>query len=352
MTTIQRKYPSKKWGEVYADRVDHLLKQRDKKLQLFASERRSSSNSIAQIQPNGEDVLPSFSLTTFIRTCKHTVDNTLPPPKQLDWDVHWGTQLLCYICSTPAYSDCIVCSKCNLIAHNLCVETVAQANSKKQRPKLFTMKSRVQPVVEHLCPECKDAFQNDLDFYQKVVENLKEEKLRDHCANIITKRAKICIERRKALKKKLAVVFIQSLFRGKLVRAKYLVELRSKPRIVVLKLQQLPKLLNGSHGVVVVTVQDTFKEVQLFRYDKTFDQALNDSILVPGLTWYMTILVTVAVKEEGQSYYIVGQSQLCVRDLDNMMKQKEITLSFFEKLWVSTSKLKFIFMTSKSNWKI
>ncbi len=331
MTSLERKTPAKKWGKIYTERVDHLIKQRDKKLQAFANERRSSMDSAA----TGEcDSLPKLSLAAFMRNCKHTVDNVVPPPRQLDWNIHWGTQLLCYICSTPAYSDCIVCSKCNLIAHQLCSESL-HIKSNVQRPKLWVMKSRVSPSTQHTCPECKEAFQNDVDFYQKIVDSLRDEKIRLHCANVITKRAKIFIEKKRAIRKKISVILIQSLFRGKLVRVKYLTDLRSKPRIVILKFKQLPRFAPGVQSVTIVTVVDTFKDVQLFRYDKTTEQSLCESIMIPGITWYMTIVVTIAAREDGNSFYIVGQTQLCMRDLDDMMKHKELVLQFFEKVSVS-----------------
>jgi hypothetical protein len=66
---------------------------------------------------------------------------------------------------------------------------------------------------------------------------------------------------------------------------------------VTVKLLHIPVALMD-HGVVVLTVYDMLKEAQSFRLDATVESAMKQGFLIPGLAANLTLLFTIARKEE------------------------------------------------------
>lgn len=358
---IQRKHSIKKWSQIYSERVDELIERRETKvnqqlqykdflLSKFKSPRSNSSlnddesSIISGLEFDSPSVMSNANQSLMSeQSCKRSETNLAPPPKQIDWKKHWGTQLMCYICSIPAINDCIVCTKCNLIAHARCVAEEKKKNNfnnnMSNSNKLHALRllapnapAKLHPTPEYKCPYCEETFNADMQFYNKIVANLRLEKLRNLCATVIAKRILIFLEKRRLAKKKICIIFLQAFFRGKLMRMRYHAQMRTKPRLVLIHFKQLPAWLRDMNAVVVVTVHDTFKDAQLFRYDKTLETALTETIMIPGITWYMTMIVNIAVKEDGQNFALLGQSQLAMRDIVDILKRKEIKLDFADKI--------------------
>ena len=346
-TSFQRRHAPKKWGEVFSERVDEILSRRD-------ARQRQESVSVCSAGSAGLDdesvsvASSALPLRSFVRTARRTVSSVVPPAAQSDWRSHWGNALACYLCHRPAVCECVVCAKCNVVAHTACVEerdstssfSSSSSSAKKAhkpsrvRLALSASQRKVSPAPPHVCSFCEEALQADEAHYQRLVERVREEKLRQYCAVVIARRMRIFLEKKRATRKKFSILLLQAFLRGKIRRRQYLNELHTQPRTVVLKLRDLPAALSALSHVVVLTVHDTFKNVQLFRYDKTVQQCAEEAIIIPGLTWHVTLLVTLAVREDGQSFFVLGQAQVAVRDIENILKPRDITMHFYEKVVV------------------
>jgi hypothetical protein len=92
--------------------------------------------------------------------------------------------------------------------------------------------------------------------------------------------------------------------------------------------------------LIIIAVHDTFKNMQLFRYDKTVENLLaGEMILIPGICLYHTLLITICMKDTGTGngvYTLIGQAQLQIRDIGKRTKKSsEITLNFLERISVN-----------------
>jgi hypothetical protein len=122
-------------------------------------------------------------------------------------------------------------------------------------------------------------------------DRLLEERTHDICSRMIAKRLLIYMEKKKLQKKRLAIILIQSIMRKCIERKKFKVWRKSLIRIICVEVRALPqRVIEG--GQVIVTVFDTFKNVQLFRIDKTAECALQESFFIPGRS-YLTDLLCV-----------------------------------------------------------
>lgn len=293
-----------------------------------------------------------------LKECKHTAENLIPPPKQLDWDPSWGSQLLCYVCCEPAINDCMICKKCNMVAHFLCVtqaNKILEANTPFLPPiKLGSIRQsfgRAYKETEqsHKCPNCEETLRADLKYYENLILRLKEERQKELSASLIGYRAMIFVYRCRLQKKKKMIIRIQAKFRGILTRKKLLTTLLAKQqKIVVLQVLSLPnfitskELCNNSTGqpeaLVIVSIHDTFKNVQVFRFDKPVESVFNEMILLPGISLYHTLLVTLAVRDPTTNVYtLVGQAQLSIRDITKRTRRSELNISFLERITVRLS---------------
>eukprot|EP01039_Chlorochromonas_danica_P004438 gene4438-4862_t len=59
------------------------------------------------------------------------------------------------------------------------------------------------------------------------------------------------------------------------------------------------------------------------------------TLLIPGLASYMTLFLTLVIKEDIHSYSLLAQGQLAVRDMINPAVKKAFRVNFLEKIWVS-----------------
>ena len=290
------------------------------------------------------------------RECKHTATNLLPPPKQLDYSAHWGTTLLCYACSKPAINDCTVCSKCDMVVHNLCL---AERELNQHMPNLLvSLRTRSRSLnsenfkdfynppslmnnntleAGHKCPNCEETFEADMRYYESIVKRLKEERLHNFYASMIGYRILIFIEKCRLNRKKVKIVKLKATFRGILARKKFQQMLQSKQqKILLLHLLQLPLILKESDSLIIITIFDTFKNLQLFRFDKTIENVFHETIMVPGVSYSHTLLISIAVKDEhNANYSLIGQAQLSIRDISLRTRKCDITLNFLERITVS-----------------
>jgi hypothetical protein len=313
-----------------------------------------------------------------LKDCKHTAENLHPPPTQLDWNPSWGSQLLCYVCCEPAINDATMCKKCNMVAHFLCLNNPANEDDGFHLPPIkmsntrqsFFGKSYKDVNTAHRCPNCEETFTADMHYYEQLIMKIKEERQRELCATLIGYRALIFIYRCRMSKKKKALVKIQAYFRGILTRKSLMPLLSKQQKTVVLQFTHLPSCIVGSNKdlatmstnsnsvtavplmpecLIIIAVHDTFKNMQLFRYDKTVENLLaGEMILIPGICLYHTLLITIGMKDSGTGngvYTLIGQAQLQIRDIGKRTKKSsEITLNFLERISVIDCFISF-FMT-------
>ncbi|RYY87310.1 hypothetical protein EON63_04205 [archaeon] len=347
--TLKRKMAPKRWAQVYTDRQDSILQKRLEKEQRDAEERafilkqreekRRQEKERAEYEAEVADEVASDSsadspkgtrpppksptkLRMVIRDCRHTIENLSPPPKQKDWSAHWGTCLACYLCNRPAINDCTVCPKCNLIYHNLCHSYQSGISSR---------------YSSDICPNCDEEHQLDMLHYYEMVDKLRTEKIRSISAEIITRRAHVFLARKNLKWARQMITMIQAIVRGKMARNKYKINRRSFFRVVLMNILQLPQYADVplKHILLVITINDTYKNIQLFRFDKTAETVFDETILVPGIAAYMTVIFTLGVREEVYTYNLVGQAQLSVRDMVNAAHRKEYVLNFMDNILVS-----------------
>lgn len=392
--SIKRKNPQKKWTQIYADRVEDLKSEKMTQKETYTRSsyvvlpsRMEDSSTLASSSTMGDDEATSaktnasidsystsFSQSTQLRemikqlpTCKRTEHNVVPPPKQMEWKHHWGSQLVCYVCSYPALNDCVTCTKCNLICHRLCMENmhlnIKQSGAFGVSFKAHSLNSHAaryeSPVYEnrhrhrnntekhHRCPFCEEAFIADLQHYYHIIESLRESKLHQMCANVIIRRVMVFLERCRLLNKKRSIIHIQSIVRGILARKKFRQSIRTNPRVALIKVHMMPAFLRDiSHTlqyhkdyIVVVTVHDTFKNTQIFRFEKSYESILHDIIFIPGITYNHTIVMNFGIRDEnyfnGNNYYwLFGQAQIAVRDIRKQLESSEIVLNIIDKITV------------------
>lgn len=340
LATLSRKMAPKKWSQVYSERADAIQVRRQDKEKMLEQERkiilRARKERMEQMEANKNketgvdsddpgDGNPSkmSKVREAMNDCKRSIYNLVPPPSQLDWHAHWGSSLVCYICERPALTECTLCPKCNIISHHLCLQSQAM-NTSGASP-------------SSSCPNCAETYQAELDNYYREVERLKYERMLEISAEMVTRRAHVFLAVRRLAKAKYMLTRIQACVRGIIQRIKYRVMKRPHLRVVLLNVNQLPALPEAvtKNGLLIITVMDTFKNIQLFRFDKPLESIMAETVLVPGVASYMTLILTIASKEEAYSFTLTAQAQLCVRDMVSSSMKKEFVLNFMEKILVS-----------------
>lgn len=331
LSSIKKNKQLKRWSTIFTEKVDEI-KERKQKHDEAVDTMEIMTSKVAIVD------MMDFSITTSYRNKlerhgKQHIDNLPAPPRQMPWDPSLGMQLLCDLCNTPALNNSIICKKCNIVCHTHCVVKI-----KSTGRKLF--QGHVS-LDEWQCPHCEESLVADLTYYNRMVTKLRDEKMRNLCANMIIKRMMIFLERKKLARKMKAVVQLQAAFRRKLVHTKFMAWKKNILRLIILEITALPsKLLtenystNGACPMIVVTVHDTFKNIQLFRFDRTIPETFSDALFIPGITSHMSVFITIAMKEEIYNYSMIAQCQLALRDIVQIDVTKPFILKFNDRISV------------------
>lgn len=110
---------------------------------------------------------------------------------------------------------------------------------------------------------------------------------------------------------------------------------RSQLRVIMIELTRLPIVLESLKSpIIIFTVFETMRNVQVFRFDRAVDAALEQAVLIPGIASNMSILITIGVKEDHNTYTLVGQAHFALRDLSHLGKKKDYTMHFVQKIQV------------------
>lgn len=235
-----------------------------------------ASNFIVEIIGQREDMVDKMIKKSM---CRHNLENLVPPSKPLPWSTTWGSNVLCEVCSLPAVTDCSICQKCNAVTHKQCLVDTGQS------PESYD------------CPSCLESIRIEDEYYKSMLRRLEHERRIERDARKIAKQLVVVVERKRLRKKRVAAIAIQKTVRRFLALRRYKKWLRAQLRLVTVKLSYIPSMLLQD-GVVVMTVYDTLKNAQSFRLDATAEGAMKQGFLIPGVAANMSLLFTIARKDE------------------------------------------------------
>lgn len=339
---LERKHEPKKWVQLYTNTVRNKLELRNFKVQQRREDRMrmfrtddddddASVYTMATISLKTDNnraflttgspkkkLLPKIAVPSSSSGKKAASSSVLSekPPSLPVWHSHWGNQLLCYLCSQPALHSSVSCGSCNNIAHTRCVQEIARENSD----------------CLSYCMQCLEQFYADRADYNERRRQYKEELIRHHCASIIARRIRVFIERRRFVNKQRAVRKLQAVTRGLIYAQRYYRQMRGKLRLILLQVtpDYFP-LENSSteflnNVLITVTVYDSHKNAQYFRMERSYHALSDKAITLPGVNFFMTVIFTIAVRDEAKSYCILGQTQLSFGDIVYPAQPSEVTL--------------------------
>jgi hypothetical protein len=265
----RRKVRTKKWSKVYTEKtakpvVDEDL-QGQANLDFLASMWARTMLAKVLTKRIKEKVrLKSHS-------CKKSLLNIHPPNEVSNWKHHWGSQLMCDICSCPAIYDSLVCETCNTIVHISCVDNDPETLHEIIRQEETDEEAE---TLELFCGYCKDHNDSEEAYYKKELQRLKDDRQMKVVIRRIVSLLKTYVARQRFLKKRALTIVIQSCLRRRLVRKKFTQMRRNQMRVVVLDIVSLPKIDKAC--MVVWTVVDKFRNHQLFRLDREISKSTSE----------------------------------------------------------------------------
>eukprot|EP01041_Mallomonas_annulata_P005132 gene5132-10259_t len=313
IASLKKSIRLKKWSQVYTEKIetDHRLRE-------------------DVIEKRHDDIMHAWALAIISRRfilkirrkieqsrAKNAAFNQIREAFEFThWEPHLGTQLLCQICTKPGYNNCINCISCNAITHSYCLSNYYKANEKKYK-----------------CPECIDLYVEERIRHNQYVKRKKEEGKRQFYGNIIAKHVSSYMARRRFLKKRRSIVRVQALIRRFIFRRKFLSWRSFQMRVIAVEVKDLTEAVEGS--TIVLTVVDTMKYTQIFRFDKVIDKFnLLEPVtfLLPGITKNVYIVITISSKDDvgqqGQVTSFKAQGQLPLKDIRNNLETRVFNVKF------------------------
>lgn len=286
-SNFNKHHKKKDWKKIYIERVDDIIKKNETQEAVNEAEKGLDLTVATRFVQSMLDNGISSSLRLKGKEfCKNSIESIVPPRAHSSWKPSWGSQTLCSICDRPGISECTICSKCNIITHNSCIKFSAS----------FEFKGRNNDR-EYTCINCNESIQSELDYYERLKQQVIDDRRKEmHCRKV-AKHLVLMLERKKFEKKKRSVILLQSIIRRHLCWKRYTNWRRTQLRIVLLDLKHVPEFAIPN-GVLSLTVFDTFKNTQSFRLDSTVDEALEQFLMIPGVSTNMTLLITLAKMEE------------------------------------------------------
>lgn len=341
---------SKKWSKVFAESV-HSRAPIEEKVQIARGDNVTvffAKNAVAK----KIHALAKIKLYQRSFSCKRTIENLKPPNDLIHFKPSWKTSTLCDICMKPALSDSILCHFCDLVVHIGCHELRQEDSLFPMTPKMFntptnlttprsisTPKVRTpstagtpghakilprQPTGKVLvCKACRETQVEEYRLHEKDYEKVVDERRMHLFAKYLSKIVYTFVTRRKFLRQKEGITKIQSILRGYFFRKRFVMFRRRYLRVLHLQPLVIPKLDNKS--MLVLTVFDNVKNVQLFRLDRQVERMSEDGFIIPGMATTVNLVLTLVVVE-GQNHLIVGQASFSLRDVD-AFKPQDITFT-------------------------
>jgi hypothetical protein len=213
--------------------------------------------------------------------------------------------------------------------------TISSPTSANLEEDLFGPSNLMEPFE---CPNCEEALDADYIYYKKINESISIKKLKHDSANLIESRILVYLQQCKFHRKKKAIVKIQSIVR-RFVAVKVFQRWRIlQHRVKVLEFTHIPEWALQNNGHIIVCGIDSYKNVNLFRHEKVVENIFKESFLIPGVSAQMTLVISIALKENQESYsntyIIVCQTQLIMRDIKDFGQKKVFDLHLLDKIKV------------------
>jgi hypothetical protein len=284
-------------------------------------------------------------------TCRRTIENLKPPSELVFYRPHWKVSTLCDICMKPALSDSIICNFCDIIVHIGCHEISPEESAFVFTPKtnaitpkalttpknnLLTPKKTPDPPgtpkitgskLDYskilVCKNCRETQREEEKLHHVDYEKVCEERRLHLFGKYLSKIVYTHVTRRNYLRQKQGITKIQSILRGYFMRKRFLQFRRRSLRVLHMQPTLLPKL--DSKSMLIFTIFDNVKNVQLFRLDRQCDRMSEEGFIIPGIATSVNFVLTL-VTLEGQHHLIVGQASFSLRDVDPYQVQ-EITFT-------------------------
>lgn len=372
---MERKYPHKRWSDLYKQRSEALIKESEAPASLVQRKNLQLTTQMGTLIARmvGRRVRAKLKNKAF--SCHRTIENLTYPKDLREWKTHWGSQLLCTICLTPALFDCTSCRTCNSIAHRLCAAelyTMQQQGSIASSLSLssaslleededsdddddgdaprgvggsttelgleasFEDSFAALGMDEYNCSSCLQSYQDDVEYYERLRVKLARDRRWILALRLICRRILGYVERARFKKLRRGLVAIQTAIRKRRAKRVFFYWRRSQMRIVIVDLLHLPPATVLKNDLVSLCVVDPIKAQQLFRFDKTAAAALEEGFLIPGMTSHMSLVLSLCRVEEHTAnsiYVIQEQCQLSVRDIDNFLEKLSYRLPFGKRVW-------------------
>jgi len=250
------------------------------------------------------------------RSCKKSLLNLHEPTLLDQYKPHWDSQLSCEVCHKPAIYESIVCDTCNVVVHFACVNVdkiLSKGCQQGEHHITYHEETEDEPEKFELqCGVCEEFTDFETDYYEREMERLIEERLMRKFGRIILSKLRTHVARKKYLRRKEFSITCQSLLRRVFVMKRYASSRKNRLRILHLDIKHLPKI--QAHFLCWTAV-DVSKGTQVFRYDREVSQVEKEGFLVPGVSSYLSMFLSF-VRVEGNHYYITGQAQLALRDIN------------------------------------
>lgn len=331
MLGLKRRSPKKNWSKIFVDKIETAQREK-RENEVIEEDDYAGLKNLSIASMFIQDMVESRAINVMkakvnALKSKPTLQTLAPPKQHANWNASWGSQLLCHICGLPGISDTVICQKCDNIAHKQCIEFSLLDKG--------ITRITYATFAGYQCDSCSESIQVENDWYTRTKKELQEEDRTDTAARRIAKRCLILMERKRLAEKKAAVIKLQAAARMMVQLKKYLFWKRAQMRLVTIDVTRFPPP-TIENGVVVLTLFDTYKNIQSFRLDKTIEEALREKFLIPGLTANMTVVLTLAkevdLHDGSKRYFMYAQAELNLRDMRHFDRANTYSLNFVEKI--------------------
>jgi hypothetical protein len=342
MPGLSRQYSKKMWSKEFLARIADN-RRADTERRRHKTAKFTSTARMRFAKKVVEKIKEKMTYNGY--SCTRTLENTFPPTEPEEWKIGWPTQNLCMLCNIPCINESIRCRLCDIVCHYNCIlsqpqqpeddAAAGEIDDDETQSGIFLDEN---DNFEFTCEECVESISFEQKLFKTTVTKLKAQRDYKRNAMIIYQFVITYIEKKRFQKKRKALLLLQSCIRRRIANKRYLANRRLQMRVVVFEALAIPNLTETS--LVVITVLDTIKHSQLFRFDKFGTSALTEAILVPGINAHMTLVITICSRKEesfetkNNPYTYVSQLQavFALRDISNFLETDKYTLNLTDKI--------------------
>jgi hypothetical protein len=380
---VSKKRP--KWSKVFVDRIesqhyDDVVAQ--KKLNNSWLVLCAGSTIRHRMINNIKNKMSSKSFS-----CVRTVENyNSAPSPHSEFEPCWnGHNFLCLLCAKPAVNGLIPCKTCNTYVHKLCRDEDLIKNNEMQKDfesldcdfnnsfiddgndsKFDEENTRNDNINfrisntpldcgvssfayneddQYTCYLCLETSKSDLEYYEKHRIDLNKKRIKLIWGKYLVRFFKSKIVRKRFVLKRWMVIKIQSYARKRIQKTKFAIFCRHQLRILILEITHLPPFTISKGGLIIVTVVDPIRRAQLYRFDKNYEESLQEGILIPGISANMLVTISFCLPKEDilgvfNSYKVICQSLLSIRDIEDYLVKKILNVTFIKQIRYMPQELK------------